>query len=154
MRILIAGDHDWRCTDLAERVVRRLIARYGTQLVIVHGYNSGVDTAFDDAARAAGIVTEPHAITGVERNYFKHRAGPLRNARMVMLGADLCITVHRNLSTSQKTKNCAVKAIAAGIPTWLIDSEARVPMKLEADDSRLWRCRTLERDCATYFGAT
>ena len=79
MRILVAGDHEWRCSHLAERVVRRLIERYGTELVIVHGYNSGVDTAYDDAARAAGIITEPHAITGVERNYFGRQKGDIPN---------------------------------------------------------------------------
>ena len=129
MRILIAGDHEWRCTDLAERVIRRLIARYGTQLVIVHGFNSGVDTAFEDAAQAAHVATEAYAITGVERNYYGERAGPLRNASMVKLGADLCIVVHRNLGASVNTKDCAAQAIAAGIPTYLIESDDGVPVE-------------------------
>jgi hypothetical protein len=45
-----------------------LIARYGTELVIVPGYNPGVDTAFEDAALSAGVPIEAYAITGVERN--------------------------------------------------------------------------------------
>jgi hypothetical protein len=139
MRILICGEHDWRCSDLAERVIRRLIARYGTQLVIVHGFNSGADTAFEVAAQAARLTTELHAITGVDRNYFKERAGPLRDARMVKLGADLCIVVHRNLAASSDTKNCAAQSIVAGIPTYLIDADEGVPIKLEADDPRLGR---------------
>lgn len=110
--ILSAGDHESRCTNLAERVIRRVIARYETQLVIVHGYSSGVDAAFEDAAQAARIATEPHPITGVERNYFKHRAGPLRNARMVKPGADLCIVVHCNLGTSPEAKDLAAQSLA------------------------------------------
>jgi hypothetical protein len=135
MRILVSGDHKWRCTQLAEKITRRLIARYGTEVVIVHGFNSGVDTAFEDAARAAGLATEAYAITGLERNYFGERAGPLRNARMVKLGADLCIVVRRNLAASSNTKNCAAQATAAGVPTYLIASDEGVPVKLEADDT-------------------
>jgi acetylglutamate kinase len=46
MRILITGDRHWSCMELAERVVSRLIARYGYDLVIVHGGANGVDQAF------------------------------------------------------------------------------------------------------------
>jgi hypothetical protein len=54
---------------------------------------------------------------------------------MVKLGADLCIVLHRNLAASSNTKNCAPQAIAAGVPTYLIESDEGVPVKLEADDT-------------------
>jgi 4-hydroxy-3-methylbut-2-enyl diphosphate reductase IspH len=54
------------------------------------------------------------------------RAGLLRNAKLIKLGADLCIVVHRNLSASVNAKDCAAQAIAAGIPTYLIESDEAV----------------------------
>jgi hypothetical protein len=47
---------------------------------------------------------------------------------------DLCGQPHKS---SRGTKDCARRAIAAGIPTYLIDSEAARPKRLHADDSRL-----------------
>ncbi len=61
--------------------------------MIVHGAAAGVDTAFGDAAQRAGLSVEPHEVSGVDWKYYGKRAGPLRNAKMVRLGADLCIAV-------------------------------------------------------------
>ena len=41
IRVLVTGDRFWNCTALAEAVVRRLIARYGNDLVVVHGRAAG-----------------------------------------------------------------------------------------------------------------
>ena len=49
----ITGDRIWGCPDLAERVLNRLLARYGPDLVIVHGGATGVDQAFHVAAPGA-----------------------------------------------------------------------------------------------------
>jgi acetylglutamate kinase len=61
MRILITGDRHWRCDDLAEQIINRLLARYGPDLVIVHGGAPGVDNAFATACREVGIVADHHA---------------------------------------------------------------------------------------------
>jgi acetylglutamate kinase len=60
MRILVTGDRHWRCDDLAEQIVNRLLARYGPDLVIVHGGAAGVDNAFSKACEKLGVVAEPH----------------------------------------------------------------------------------------------
>jgi putative cell wall-binding protein len=60
MRILITGDRHWRCDDLAEQIVNRLIARYGPDLVIVHGGAPGVVQAFHVACQTLGVTVEPH----------------------------------------------------------------------------------------------
>jgi acetylglutamate kinase len=60
MRILITGNRHWRCDDLAKQIVNRVLARYGADLVIVHGGAAGVDNAFATACRKLGIVAEPH----------------------------------------------------------------------------------------------
>jgi hypothetical protein len=44
-RILAVGDRNWHCPDSAEKIVGRLLARYGADLLIVHGGESGVDEA-------------------------------------------------------------------------------------------------------------
>ena len=63
--------------------------------------------------------------------------GPARNREMVKAGADLCLAFHRSLATSKGTKDCARQALAAGIPTYLIDSDVGLRRRLRGDDARL-----------------
>jgi hypothetical protein len=136
MRVLITGDRGWDCDKLACDVLRRLVAKYGTGLVIVHGAAGCVEAAFAAAAGALGVAVEAHP---AEWARLGKRAGPSRNQRMVDAGADLCLAVHPYLANSKGTKDCARRAIAAGIPTYLIDGDgddAR-PRRLRADDPQL-----------------
>ena len=55
MRIVVTGDKDWSCPDLAARILRRLVARYGRDIVIIHGNEPGVDASFAAAAKEMGI---------------------------------------------------------------------------------------------------
>jgi hypothetical protein len=68
-------------------------------------------------------------------------AGPVavarRNQAMVDAGADLCIALHRALGASKGTKDCAGRAVASGIPTYLVYSEAGRPSRIRAGDERL-----------------
>jgi hypothetical protein len=48
-------------------------------------------------------------------------------------GASLCVAVHRNIRGSRGTKDCARRCLAAGIPTWLIDSEDVRPRRIDRD---------------------
>jgi len=131
-RVLITGCRHWHCERLAAYVVERLRTRNGPGLVIVHGEAKGVDSAFADAARAtAGVTEEPH-----KADWDKHgrAAGPIRNEEMVAAGADLCLAVHRSLATSKGTLGCVRLAMAAGIPTWLIDSDDAVPRRIASVD--------------------
>jgi hypothetical protein len=77
---------------------------------------------------------EPHP---AEWDHLGRRAGPIHNAAMVAKGAGLCFAVHRFLMNSKGTKDCCLQALAAGIPTWLIDSDAGEPKRLTRDDPRL-----------------
>jgi hypothetical protein len=134
-RVIITGDRAWQCDELATRVVARLIERYGRErLVLVHGAATGVDSAIDRAGILARVEREPHPADWKRQG---NRAGPIRNGEMVSKGADLCIAVHRFLMNSKGTKDCCRQAIAAGVPTWLIDSDDGEPRRLTADDPRL-----------------
>lgn len=133
-RILVTGDRAWACNTLAAEVLRRLADRHGPDLVIVHGHATGVDESWSDVCRGLGFAQEPHP---ADWDRLGNRAGPVRNAEMVAAGAVLCLAFHRFLPGSKGTKDCCRRAIAAGIPTYLIDSDAGNPVRLRADDWRL-----------------
>lgn len=134
MRIIVTGDRFWACNQLAAGIIRRLVGRYGPDVVIVHGGATGVDESFATAAKGQGVAVEAHP---ADWDRLGKRAGPLRNRAMIEAGAGLCLAVHRFLMNSKGTKNCARQAIEAGIPTYLIDSDKAVPKRLRAEDPRL-----------------
>ncbi len=105
--------------------------------MIVDGAASGVHAAFADAARAAGLAVDAHEINGVKWHNCGRRAEPQRNAKMVRLNADLCLAPHRDPAATLGTKDCATRAIAAGILTYIVESDDGAPVRLEANDSRL-----------------
>lgn len=115
-RVLITGCRDWFPLELVDAIVVRLVARYGDDLVVVHGdCSTGIDLAFRMVCNLRGVQDEPHpAAWGL----YGKAAGPRRNAEMVDLGAAFCISMHRNLRASAGTGDCVRKAIKAGIPVW------------------------------------
>jgi YspA, cpYpsA-related SLOG family len=78
MRILITGDRHWVCVPLAERILTRLIARYGLDLVIIHGGAPGVDNSFAETCRKFDIKAEAHV---ADWKGLGNIAGPSRNRR-------------------------------------------------------------------------
>jgi hypothetical protein len=139
-RIQIIGHRHWRCGDLAERIVSQLLVQYGPDLVIIRGGAPGVDQFFSLRCEELGIVTEPHL---TDWKGPESVAVSARNREMVQSGADLCIALHRTIETDKGTKDCVRQALAAGIPVYLIDDEARV---YRAGAS--WRCAA----CVTEVG--
>jgi hypothetical protein len=130
MRVIITGDHNWYAPDLAAEVVRRLLVRYGPDLVIVHGAAPGIDWSFTQACGYLGVKVKVHParwdlldVPGaiIRQNThglrYNANAGPIRNAEMVAAGAGLCVAFHRFLRLSRGTKDCVRRAIEAGIPT-------------------------------------
>jgi hypothetical protein len=134
MRILIAGDRHWRCDDLAKQIVTRLLARYGSDLTIVHGEAQEWTTRLPCRAGELGIASEAHV---ADWKGLGNIAGPARNRELVQAGADLCIALHRSIETSRGTKDCIRQALAAGIPVWLVEDERAIPRRTRADDVRL-----------------
>ena len=150
MRIIVTGDQNWYAPDLAEQVLNRLLLRYGPGLVIVHGGATGIDRSFAEACGELGVDQEAHPARWEELNHpeavirydqrnrpYNANAGPIRNQAMVDAGAEMCLAFHRAISASKGTKDCARRAIAAGIPTYLIASEAAEPKRLVPGDARL-----------------
>jgi hypothetical protein len=150
MRVIVTGDRNWYAPELAEKVVNRLRLRFGRGLVIVHGAATGIDQSFAEACDKLGVAHEPHPARwddldapGAVIRQDKHRrrynanAGPARNAEMVAAGAGMSVAFHRRLAWSRGTNDCVRRAIEAGIPTYLIESEEASPRRLWADDARL-----------------
>ena len=134
MRILVTGDRHWHCDDLAERIVRRLVKRYGSDIMIVNGGTPGVDWAFSKACRKLRVATEVHTS---DRRTLGNIAGPARNREMVQSGADQCVAFHRDLKTSNGTKDCIRQALAAGIAVYLIADDGGRPRRILANDPGL-----------------
>ena len=134
MRIVVAGDRTWACDVLAIAVVQRLIARHGRDIVVVHAGAVGVDESFNIACKNLGIAVEVRmANTG-------QTGTPTigtRNRELIKPSADLCIASHRSVGTSQRTKLCVRQAIQASIPTFLIEDEQAIPIRLRPADPRL-----------------
>ena len=114
-RILVTGSRDW--TDrstvygaLAD-VVRELPA--DREVVIVHGAcPTGADYMAHYWARGYGASVDAHPANWQLEG---KRAGFIRNARMVNLGADLCLAFIKN--GSRGASHTAALAEQAGIPT-------------------------------------
>jgi hypothetical protein len=126
-RVIVTGDRNWRCLELARRIMARLTARYGDGLTIIHGGATGVDAAFDLAALEARVSREPHP---ADWHQYGDRAGPLRNQIMVDRGAAFAIAVHRTLERSRGTRDCVRRCLAAGIAVYLIDAEQAEPRRV------------------------
>jgi hypothetical protein len=111
-RVLLTGSRTW--TDW-HTIVAKLdfLARKIPDLLIIHGACArGADDIADRHARAHGIRTERHPANW--RKYGR-RAGHVRNAHMVALGAELCLAFIRD--NSPGASGCAAMAEAAGIST-------------------------------------
>ena len=134
MRILIVGDRHWNCSELAEQIVTRLLARYGPTIVIIHGGEPGVDHAVAAACQELAVRAEPRLVSF-------HQTGlptiGAKNLELIKASPELCIAIHQTINTSKKTRDCVQQALQAGIPTYLVVDEHGVPRRVQAGDKRL-----------------
>jgi hypothetical protein len=123
MRVIIAGERQWNSQPLAENVIRRLAKRYGT-VTIVYGGECGIDHSFSLACWKLGVemdcVLLDYAHAGDRR---------FQNREMIRRGARMCLIFHRS-ELDDRSRDLAQQAIAAGIPTWLIDNEEGRPSRI------------------------
>lgn len=125
-RVIVTGSRDWSDEQLVRDALDRLLDELTVpgacrELVIVHGdCPTGADFfagrwGFDSAHQ--GVEVEAHPAGW---NAHGKAAGPLRNAHMVSLGADLCLAFPLPLGPSRGTRDCMKKADAAGIPVRVV----------------------------------
>jgi hypothetical protein len=100
MCIVMTGDRFWTCRALALIILRRLIARYGTDITIVHGGGSGVEQSIVIGCEKLGLNrwTSPLDFQGGTNS-------PMRHDQMIA-GAELCIVLHHALATNERIRGC------------------------------------------------
>ena len=96
MRILVTGSRDWPDRDAiwtALDALAEAARSVGEPVSVVHGCARGADTFADQWARARQLEGWPIHIDRHPADWGKHgrRAGHVRNAKMVRLGADVCL---------------------------------------------------------------
>lgn len=133
MTVIVTGDRYWWCDEFADRVCKSFAKQHGPSLTIRHGAcPTGVDACFASACLDLGIRQDPMPADWS----LGKRGGPVRNTRMVLKGADLCLAFHRDFANSRGTLDCAARALTANIPTWLVPTETGLPHRLSLDDPR------------------
>jgi hypothetical protein len=107
-----------------------MTAKYGPDIDIVHGDETGVAESFATAARGQRIRTKEHPID------FGHLGdGAIRFRNRTMLrGAGLCVIVHRSVLEAG-TKELGHQALSGEVPTYVIKDEEGVPKRLKEGDS-------------------
>jgi hypothetical protein len=92
MRILVTGSRDW--DDIATVLNALIVASNGQPVTVVHGAcPTGADKIADDLCAAFRVPAERHP---ADWGKYGKRAGFVRNAEMVALGADVCLAFIRN----------------------------------------------------------
>lgn len=119
-RILVTGSRDWQDRTAIDDALTALAAAntfHNRPTVIVHGAcPTGADAMADDWARWHA---QRSPLIGFERHRANwringKRAGFIRNAHMVNLGADVCLAFIKN--GSRGASHTAALAEQAGIP--------------------------------------
>jgi hypothetical protein len=133
-RIVVTGDKDWSCPELAARILRRLVARYGRAVVICHSNEPGVEASFAAAAKELGITAEARVI---DRKNTGFPTVGQRNRELLLGGADMCIAVHNHVASCPRTLDCVLQALQDGIPTYGIENVHAIPRRIKRGDARL-----------------
>jgi len=116
-RVLITGSRDWpNQPAIAGALLAQWLEWGKPPMTIVHGGATGADSmaegVLDPKLRADGTLkVEVHPAAW---DVHGRAAGPIRNAQMVSLGADLCMAFIKD--NSRGATNCLELAEAAGIP--------------------------------------
>ncbi len=109
-RVLVTGSRTWTNRVLIQRHLLT-IAHHG--IIVVHGRcPDGADQIADEICEFYQIPVERHP---ADWGKYGRRAGFVRNAEMVNLGADLCLAYIHN--DSRGASMCADLAEKADIPT-------------------------------------
>lgn len=108
-RVLLTGSRDWPEPRFIEHVLEALWTRLGP-FVLVHGDARGADRIGADYQDMKGRPSEAHP---ADWDRYGKRAGFIRNAEMVALGADLCLAFIHN--ESRGATMCADLAEKNGI---------------------------------------
>ena len=120
-RILITGSRHWGDAAAVNKAL--LDATNGmdrARVTVVHGNAQGADRHAGNAAEFYGMNVEVHP---ADWNKHGKAAGPIRNQKMVDLGADICLAFPHPTFKSVGTRHCMKAAEKAGIPVKVIEGD-------------------------------
>ncbi len=80
MRVIICGSRHWRDEVTIHAEIDRLLARYGSELVIIQGGASGADAIATIYAMDKDVKVCSY---NADWKLYGKRAGPIRNQRMI-----------------------------------------------------------------------
>lgn len=113
-RVIITGSRDWDDEDKIESVIDMFVDLFGDELVIVHGAcPEGADIIAKTICERKGITMDPHP---AEWGKHGRAAGPIRNAKMVGLGAELVAAFPEGIAKG--TRGCMKLAADADLPVY------------------------------------
>ena len=111
MRILVTGGRSWDDRKIImDALLEATRGMNWDDVTVVHGGARGADTIAAELATGFGMKTEAHLANWSE---YHRAAGPIRNKKMVDLGADVCLAFL--MPNSKGTANCVEQAKKAGI---------------------------------------
>jgi hypothetical protein len=114
-RVLVTGSRKWSDADAIVRELEIVHAHEGERVVLVSGNCDGADKMAEEVAIKYGWMIERHP---ADWKTHGKRAGFVRNAEMVKLGADYCLAFIQDESAG--ATNTVVKARIAEIPTKVV----------------------------------
>jgi hypothetical protein len=124
-RILITGSRDWADRESMRAALFQQLTKLrpesGRAAVLIHGGCRGADSMAAAIWRSWGLSIEQHDADWAADG---KAAGPIRNQRMVNLGADICLAFPT--AGSRGTYDCVRRAREAGIPTEIIEAAKEV----------------------------
>lgn len=121
LRILVTGSRGWRDKDSLRKALHQAWGRLGPNvdapsLTIVHGAcPDGADELANQWAIDVHANIERHP---ADWNKSGKGAGHIRNAKMALLGADICLAFWDGKSPG--THGMIVGAVKSGIPVWIV----------------------------------
>ena len=127
MLIAFAGDRSWKCDEMAVRCLSGLAESCGPSLWVILAEGTGVPESF---LLAVAVVGGVNLIEADEDVLDPHLHDPRYRP-------DFLIVAHRYLPGSTATRELAIRAIAAGVTTCLIEDESGDARSIRADDYRL-----------------
>lgn len=122
MRILITGGRNWKdYAVIHNAIIDQTVGLRAEEVTIVHGDARGADTIAGGVARKFGMTEESHP---ADWNTHHRAAGPIRNQKMVDLGADYALAFLEE--GSKGTADCIKRIKKAGIPLTIYKDDGSV----------------------------